>query len=436
MKIGGYPIVFLQLLIFCGMFVVGEKRREKFALRITLSLLVCFVLSFALEYLDFGVGLNDFKFIITFFILFGLILGTTQVCFDIKFISAVFNCSGGYALQHIVFCVVVIFQYFFPLPDGLLKEQIFLRYLCIHLPLTVPFALAVYYLLIRRMKRDGIFEEVDLSSVVLSFMTLFCSVVLNELSRIKVGGEVNLFTSRVVCKLYSLLCCLFILFLQVVELRWKRTVKDKMFLEFMHKQKKSQYEFSKETIDLVNMKYHDLKHQLNALRVVNPKDNAKMIDDIEKGIKVYDSFVRTGNEALDIILTENALRCNEKQINLGFTVDGAALKAIDALDIYSLFGNALDNAIKSVSEEPVEKRTVTLKVYAQSEMLFINVENYCSKRIEFTGGGLPKSSGDSRYHGYGMRSIDAIVKKYGGHLHITSGDDKFFLGIVIPLNRV
>ena len=45
--------------------------------------------------------------------------------------------------------------------------------------------------------------------------------------------------------------------------------------------------------------------------------------------------------------------------------------------------------------------------------------------------GLPKSQRDPRYHGFGMKSMDRIVKKYDGTLVVKAQDGIFNLDIIM-----
>lgn len=294
MKLGGYPVILLQLIICCGIFTTAEKRRSHFVLRFILCFLVSTALTLSFEYIEIG---GIYRNVLRFLILYSIILGITFICFDVKFKDAVFDCTGGYALQHSIYCVIVIVTYFFPF-NQLLRENIFLRYLCIHLPVTIPVAAVAYAVLIRPMKKKGLFNEKDISCVFLSVIVLFCAILLNEFSRFTIAGELNRFTTNVVCKAYSLLCCILVLFLQFFIFRLRKTEKDKEFIEYVFGQKKEQYNFSRETIDLINMKYHDLKHYIGVMKNLEDDERISMANEIEKYIKSYDGIVRTGQRVV------------------------------------------------------------------------------------------------------------------------------------------
>lgn len=420
-------IVFFQFLVCCGIFACTEKKRNFFLPRVILSVAGAVGVVTVINLFEFG---GEFNFVIKFFIIFALLMAIEAVCFKVDIKDIAFDCSGGYALEHAVYCLVTIIMYFFPNTFAFAKE-LWQKYLFIHLPVTIPTALLVYYTLIRPMAKKGLLSEKNLSCVFLSVIILFCAVVLNELSRIGMGHEINRFTTRVVCKAYSFICCVLVIFLQLVVFTWKKTEKDKELIEYMFEQKKTQYKYSRDAIDLINTKYHDLKHQINALRSMEQGDREKVLSNIENGIRVYDGIIKTGNESLDVVLSEYSLRCLEHKIKFSYSAKAELLDGIESVDIYSLFGNALDNAVKCLSEEPEEKRILSVTVSPRNKMVYIGIENYCSGKVEFKNG-LPVTKQDTRYHGYGTKSIEVIVKKYGGNLRMSVDNDTFTVGIVFP----
>ena len=57
--------------------------------------------------------------------------------------------------------------------------------------------------------------------------------------------------------------------------------------------------------------------------------------------------------------------------------DGVALEFMKELDLASLFGNSLDNAIEQERKEAMEKRYIFLKVQRNGMFVSIRIENYC-----------------------------------------------------------
>ena len=67
-------------------------------------------------------------------------------------------------------------------------------------------------------------------------------------------------------------------------------------------------------------------------------------------ISIYDSMLKTGNEALDVIFAEKSLVCRKNDIKLNCMIDGAKLSFMENTDIYALFGNLMDNAIEAIEK--------------------------------------------------------------------------------------
>ena len=107
------------------------------------------------------------------------------------------------------------------------------------------------------------------------------------------------------------------------------------------------------------MKCHDMRHQIREIGR-SKSLNSEVIDEMEKSITLYDTMVKTGTEALDVILSEKSLLCYRKGIVLTCVADGGRLDFMSATDLYSLFGNALDNAIAAVKGLPEEMRVISV----------------------------------------------------------------------------
>ena len=226
--------------------------------------------------------------------------------------------------------------------------------------------------------------------------------------------------------------CGFLLFVEWEIAVNRRLEQDVALSARLAHERERQMELSRETIETINLKCHDMRHQIRTLAREGGVVDQAVIDDMEHQIRLYGSFVRTGNDALDTILTEKGLLCEQRGITLSCIANGTALEFMPAADVYSLFGNALDNAIEAVDglEDPT-RRVISLDVRARRSVLVISVENYCDFSPQFRDG-LPVSE-RGEGHGYGMRSMRVTAERRGGSLSATCEDGLFRLGVVIPL---
>lgn len=221
----------------------------------------------------------------------------------------------------------------------------------------------------------------------------------------------------------------------------KLAVKSKMELNAMENLLNKQYEqyhVSQESIDIINQKYHDLKNQIIAIRAEKDSDTReKYLEDLENSIKHYEAQYKTGNKVLDTILTSKLITCLDNDINVTCIADGKILDFIPTMDLCSIFGNALDNAIESVLKiDDVEKRLIKIAIYRQNELLLIRIENFYLNPLQVYYGNFMTTKQDTRYHGYGLKSIKSIVEKYDGSVSIKTDNNWFRLVILIPLPHV
>lgn len=208
---------------------------------------------------------------------------------------------------------------------------------------------------------------------------------------------------------------------------WVKAEKDKEIVNHMRFLGDEQLKISKQNIDIINVKVHDLKKQL-----AFASGDGDFIDGAKKAVVVYDSFFHTGSEALDIILTDKALRCGKQNIKLYAMINGAELSFLTPSEINAIFGNALDNAIEY--EETVEderKRFISVNGFAKGDFFIIKIENYCEKTVNMKGNGLPETNKkDKNYHGYGTLSMKMTVESRGGKINFKTEDDLFKVNII------
>lgn len=196
-----------------------------------------------------------------------------------------------------------------------------------------------------------------------------------------------------------------------------------------------QYKQSRESIELINYKYHDLKHQIALLRSEeDPKKREEFLNRMEEEIRQYEAQNKTGNKVLDTVLTTKSLYCAKHGITFTCVADGTLLDFMDVMDICSIFGNALDNAIECEVKIPEkEKRLIHVTVSKQKQFLILRFENYCEETLQYQEGTPVTTKKEKEFHGYGLKSIQYTVNKYEGAVSVNLEDNWFELKVLIPI---
>ncbi|MBO6127499.1 MAG: GHKL domain-containing protein [Pseudobutyrivibrio sp.] len=247
------------------------------------------------------------------------------------------------------------------------------------------------------------------------------------------GGTINdLFSIRTISDFMGLvLLFAFQSRIAQIEMRNALAILDRNLREQYNK-----YRNYQDSINLINMKYHDLRHQMENLKEqTDVADSEKMllINNIESELREYRPYFQTGNDVLNALLDSRRSLWNNNQITITAVADGKILEFMNVADICSVIGNALDNAMESVCMiDRVDKRLIHIEIGEQKNFVMIVVENTCEQKVKFENG-LPKTSHkDTKNHGYGTQSILTVVKKYGGTVVFDQKDDWFSMKILLP----
>ena len=209
---------------------------------------------------------------------------------------------------------------------------------------------------------------------------------------------------------------------------------DSMQTAYRVQQMEIQRDYYKERIaeeERVRAIYHDLKNHLLVMESrQNTAETRQMAQTLRSQIADYEDYVHTGNEFLDIILKDKVARARERKIDFSALVDFKGMDFLEPLDISTIFGNAIDNAMEASEQLPEEDRLVTVKAERVRDMLLITVENNTPPGTQSTGGTTKR---DHFVHGFGIPNIKKAVEKYDGQCSFRSNNRTYLLKILIPI---
>lgn len=429
-----YKMQFMAaLLIAQGLFLLRLPVRSRFPLRAAAAAVGCFLAALAFPILSY-----DALYIsVMFLAFFALTIPAARFCFGAGWRGCVFCTVAGYSVQHLAsVCYDMALTIagfsgstqvysnaparFDPIPAAIFLEVYALVYW------------ALYQLFARRMKKG---EDMDIqrpSLLVLVALTVLVEIVLNAVVIYHKYENLDLVyylaasLANVVCSLSVLVVLFSLLFQKSLEAELEVVYQ-------MWRQEQKQYEISKQTIDLINVKCHDMKHQIRAISRQAAIDPAAL-EEMESVISIYGTIVKTGSQALDIILAEKNLYCQKNGVTISCIADGAKLDFMTDSDIYSLFGNLLDNAIRSVTALEPDKRVISFSVRAERAFLSINSHNYYGGEVRMERGLPVSNQAETGYHGFGVKSMALIVEKYGGTISFHAKSQVFNVNILFPLD--
>ena len=421
-----------ELVIAEAAFLIDRERKERFPIRVSVALAVYFILSAGWSMLiEMTAGDTIFPYVFLYLGYAVLSLLPVWFCFELEPLECVFVIAGGYATEHMVFALnrIILFTVYGTLvTEGL--QDFFYSYIAYFIGAGI-----VYFLIVKRNREKDAFRRGDVRIAMLATLLGIAAIALS-VSYSYPETEENIYNC-LICPAYGFICCALILLMEYYVLRENHMRQEQEMMEQLLDMANAQQRSSKEAIDIINIKCHDLKHQIKAFaRMDDARMRSEYVREVQQAVSIYDATYHTGCEALDYVLREKSLFCTEHDVSFTCMADGTLLQFMDATDIYALIGNALDNAIERVVQEKKEERTVSLQVKQRGEMVLIHLVNRCSREVPIQEGLPVTDKEDKRYHGFGMKSMRYIAEKYDGEMYVKAEDGWFYLDLLFPQTKM
>ena len=278
---------------------------------------------------------------------------------------------------------------------------------------VVVFAIA-HFAITHRLRRDGLLGIRNPLMFFAVFLTIFVSIFF-DLSIKDIAIYELPVRYSVILSVVHLAVCVFILLAEFEVLYSKSLETSVATMERAISEQERQFELSRSTIEAINSRVHDMRHHILRMLDGGAVDKT-MLADVAREISVYDSAVKSGNAALDVVLTEKKLLCVKEDISFSCIADGCALDSITPSDMYVLFSALLDNAISACSHlADKDHRSISLDLREKMGMAAISLQHYSGDASE---------ADDSRAR--------EIVERYGGTLVRTRDGNVAHVDVLIP----
>ena len=437
----------LGVVIYCGLFSYSFRRRKYFLPRLIISLLIVAGITSGIAfgvYFGFTGGWEvtlahvELIRIVSNVLSLLLAMGAIWFCFDEKFplimFATVMGNAGNCLAQNIYEMFLGIFKtnsIHFTMYNG----YSVLRYVLFFGIHTVIFFLLLFVCAKPLANTTKDFDK-NIGKSIFGAFVIFTYIMTGVQGSNVFNAAFNGATMDAVSIMFhSVLAVLYIMILFTLRfiLVWVHTSQEKAAEKNFYDSYKEKVELQERNMELINLKCHDMKHQLRTLLEGKNMDN-EFIEETQKAISVFDAQVQTGNNTLDTLLTQKSLICEAQRIELTVMIDGGALQFMSVQDINSFFGNAIDNAVEHLMTVPEEYRFIRISSLQNGSIFSVRIENYCDTELNFRRNGLPESTKeDNGYHGFGTKSIRAIAQKYGGDASFERKDNLFIVTAIFML---
>lgn len=426
---------FFYIFAMCA-FMFARNKRKYFYLKLTASIIIGLAVSFGLAMLNTTATNTVFVIpvrIICYLLLSSYIFLVMVLCYDENTanISLIWCCT--ICTQSIAGKSYALIQNIVGINDtatislvhsdlGQLQNWEFIPYLLINI--AIIFLLAFLFRKPNNLSRDKVInKKVALLSI--SFTIVMHGIV--YVARLYEKESVEL---SIILKLFAIIFCFLIIFLATGIFEQSKKEQDYIVVKELLHQEKTRIENVKSNMEVINTKIHDLKKIIDK---VEDKLNKQDTESLKRALQFYDSNIQTGNDILDIVLCEKSIIC--QQLNIKFTclANAKNLNMLTQTQIYSVFGNIMDNAIRASKKLPEEKRFISLTVREDNDKIIIEETNFFTGQIHLNDNNdIETSKIEKSKHGFGIKSINYIITEHQGNLGFQIEKDRFTIIITIP----
>ena len=178
---------------------------------------------------------------------------------------------------------------------------------------------------------------------------------------------------------------------------------------------------------------HDMKHHLLILREYGQEKQwdslMSYLNELSDDILVSQKAMWTQVGILDTLLEQKKAKAESKGIEFRIRADRIGELPFSDMEICTLFSNLLDNAIEACEKIPDDRRWIEIHITRKSAMLYITISNSIKGRPLEKEGKLITNKENHQLHGYGIKSVQKIVRKYEGEFSYQVHENEFVVTI-------
>ncbi len=180
---------------------------------------------------------------------------------------------------------------------------------------------------------------------------------------------------------------------------------------------------------------HDYRNHMQVLSAYAEKGDLAAIRqylrELDGDLAGLTAPIKTGNRMADAILGSKISLARAKRIPVTIDAHVPFALSVSQVDLCAILGNLFDNAIEATLPLPEEERMIRIYIDTKNTQLYISFTNTAAgRRLEKVDGLFRSTKGAGR--GFGLKRVDAIVKRLGGYVSRNSEDGAFTTEILLP----
>ena len=179
---------------------------------------------------------------------------------------------------------------------------------------------------------------------------------------------------------------------------------------------------------------HDYRNHIQNMKIQLEERNynglSAYLTGLADDLDTVDTVIKTGNVMADAILNSKLGVAGKLHVRTNVKANIPEQLPMSDVELCSMLGNMLDNAVESLARLPEEERFLRVYIGRLKGQFYLSVQNAVGEVRKERG--IYRSTKEGE-HGYGLFRIDRIVKKYGGYVNRQHEEGIFATEIMMPL---
>lgn len=188
---------------------------------------------------------------------------------------------------------------------------------------------------------------------------------------------------------------------------------------------------------------HDMKNHFACIQMLAKEEKYTELQDylesFNEAVSEVSMEIQTGNDIVDAILNVKLKSAKKEDITFAVTGMIPYMPYIDAMDWCKMVSNAVDNGLEALRECSVSEKVLRIQFKSNGNFFVIHTENACEQEVQMDSNGIPTQKQDKTRHGFGLKNIEAAVKKYKGEMQISCRESGahyvFALDLLLPIKK-
>ena len=189
-----------------------------------------------------------------------------------------------------------------------------------------------------------------------------------------------------------------------------------------------QMESNKKALSVI----HDIRKHIQVLEGLNQASMSAQLkgytDSFEEMIEPLLVKQYTDSAIFNILIKDKIEYCEKNGIQFELNIEPIGLAFMKPIDITTLFGNILDNAIEAC--ESANEKKLSLKIYPFNGLVYVQLANTYKKDVHCNSKGRPISM-KGEHHGIGLENVEKVLQHYSGDIQYAVSPELFTVEIML-----